>query len=145
MSKITWRIYYTDGTTFDNEDGPASAAPAIGVQVIAQADDTVGRVLVQGGDYYWMHQGQWFGGDVAGVYAYLLSTGRLLPGARFRHAFDLLEWMTGTGLVKLGEMLRPAAFVQIYHRAYDDPDLPPKSAFHPRERRGEPPCSPKGV
>jgi hypothetical protein len=130
---IQWRIYYTNGETFDDARGPATEAPALGVQVIAQADERVGRVLLQGGDYYWMDHGNWYAGDAAGVYTYLATTGHLQPAARFRHAFDLLEWMIGTGLVKLGQMLRGPDFLDIYHRAYDDPDLPRKSAYHPRE------------
>jgi hypothetical protein len=33
---MKWRIYYADGTTFDNTQGEAWEAPALGVQVIWQ-------------------------------------------------------------------------------------------------------------
>lgn len=35
---IEWRIYYADGSTFDNEDGPPEAAPCDGVLVVGQVD-----------------------------------------------------------------------------------------------------------
>lgn len=132
---VEWRIYYSDGSTFDSRDGLPSDAPALRVQVIAQADASVGRVLVQNGDYYWYFDGSWFGGDIAGVYNYLIVSGILDPETVFESPIAMLRWMTGTGCVKLGEMLRAQDFIEIYHRAYDDPDLPTKSAFHRLEKK----------
>lgn len=36
---LTWRIYYSDGSSFSNEDGEPWEAPSVDVQIVAQGDD----------------------------------------------------------------------------------------------------------
>lgn len=116
---ITWRIYYEDGSVFDDAQGAPEMAPGVGVQVIAQADPLVGRVLLHGGDalaggYFWYHGGQWFHGDVFGLFDYLSR-----PGAK---------------VVKFGRSVLDASFRAALQRTANDPDLPMKSARYPTER-----------
>ena len=55
MDKITWRIYYSDGSTFDNSQGEPSASPPFGVQAIVCLPDL------------------WGCGDFAGLIQYLIE------------------------------------------------------------------------
>jgi hypothetical protein len=144
-----WRIHYSDEITYISDDGAWKDAPAFAAQVVGQADPTVGRVLLHGGDYFWCDCGRCYSGDVAGVYGYLVTTGVLLtkapPGS---HAwiddghrcqgdvFHLLDFLTQSGLVKLGQHLPHGVFAKIYNQAASDPGLPAKSAYHPKEVRG---------
>jgi hypothetical protein len=70
---MTWRIYYSDGLTFDSSQGEPCEAPAWGVIVIAQSNDLVGRQLVHQKDYYWWEDA-WFGGNIIGLVDYLTRT-----------------------------------------------------------------------
>lgn len=95
-----WRLYYGDGSTFSDEDGPPESAPPLDVQVISHADETsareVGSVLLYAKDYYWFEAGNWYGGDLFGLFDYLLRAqgtamvkfGRFVPRARFQAALD---------------------------------------------------------
>ncbi len=66
---IQWRIYYSDGSTFDSTQGTSDDAPAFGVQVILQLTDN-GRIRdsVTGGDFYLCSEnGRWSGSDLVGL------------------------------------------------------------------------------
>ena len=66
---VKWRIYYTDGTTFDSTQGNPDDAPAFGVQVIVQLSDN-GRLrdTLKGSDYYvYIPSGFWTGMDFTGL------------------------------------------------------------------------------
>jgi len=58
-----WRIWYSGGDTFSNEDGPPEDAPRDGVQAIAEKRD--GRTIVWTGSdlYCWAGEG-WHGAPV---------------------------------------------------------------------------------
>ena len=48
---MLWRIYYDDGSTYSDEDGPFDAAPIEGVLAVVEKRGE--RVSIhQGGDYY---------------------------------------------------------------------------------------------
>lgn len=55
---IHWRIYYSDGSFFDNTMGGPSDAPAVDVQAIVCEPDL------------------WHGGDIFGLYDYLIRSGK---------------------------------------------------------------------
>lgn len=114
---MAWRIYYDDGSTFDAAMGTPEAAPGLGVQVIVQPDERVGRVLLTRFDwYYWRRDlGVWWASDL----------------------FGLLDQLTNdragnVAAVKAGRNAAP--YDEILARAIADPDFPPKSARLPGER-----------
>jgi len=112
---LAWRIHYGDGATWDDQSGPLQDAPATNVQAIAVADPTVGRFIWSQRDFYWWDAGQWFGGDIFGLWDYLAR-----PGWR---------------KVLFGRSLVRADFEQVMNAALADPDLPAKSAWDDREAR----------
>ena len=66
---IEWRIYYSDGSTFDSSQGTPDDAPAFGVHVILQlADNGRLRDPVVGADYYlFSESGKWVGADLVAL------------------------------------------------------------------------------
>lgn len=110
---LAWRIYYGDGGTYSSADGDPADAPARGVQAIVQADTQVGRHVLSGFDYYWW-EGTWFGGDLFGLFDYLIEPG---PKA-----------------VKFGRTVPNDVFERVIRAACDDPDFPRKSARRRHER-----------
>jgi hypothetical protein len=94
---MLWRVYYGDGSTFTNEDGPAQAAPGLGVLCIVQWDVQLRRREILHGDgprvvdWYWWEGESWLCGDMAGLVQYLAApgpqkilAGRNVPNAQFR-------------------------------------------------------------
>lgn len=73
--KPKWKIYYDDGSTFDERQGDVTAAPAFGVVCIIFPDDLVGRIILHRHDwYYWVaSEGRWSGGDIHGLLDRLLN------------------------------------------------------------------------
>lgn len=118
---LRWRIYYDSGSTADSRTSPGRV-PAEGVIVIAQAHDSptdplrAGRELLYDADHYYWEYGRWWKADAYGRDDYLRRPGwkRVLAGRN--------------------------TTTETYHalklRAQTDPDLPPKSAWLPGERRG---------
>jgi hypothetical protein len=111
---MQWRIYYSDGSTCSDEDGPIELAPGEGVVVIAMADAEIGRELVCGKDFYYWEHGRWWDADQYGRDDYLRR-----PGWKKTIAGRNVPRETYRALCK---------------RATDEPGLPPKSARSPRER-----------
>lgn len=108
-----WRIFYADGSTYSDLDGPPFDAPATGVQVIAKTDANVGRILLSCCDYYWWDnkRGTWFSGDVAGFFQHLMME-------------------RGPKAVLFGQYISNQEFHNCVVRALADPDFPTKSARH---------------
>lgn len=109
-----WKIFYSDGSTFSDADGPYHSAPTLGVQVIAQEDPDVGRILLHGFTAYWWLNGGWFGGDRTGEFHYDIR----------RHVLKYKLF---------GETIENDQFDLILKTAMTDQYLPLKSAKHPRE------------
>ena len=114
---MKWKIFYEDGTTFTDQDGTPFEAPTSGVLVVICENDEVGRVLVYGQSYYfwWQEHGQWWAGNIIGMFDYLnrpgakkVLFGREVPGKDWNKAIDEAE---------------------------KDPYLPPKTAIHPMEKK----------
>lgn len=72
---IDWRIYYGDGSTYCNEDGPDESAPTCNVICVACYDDDNRRRLIQSFDFYWRDDGRWCGSDQFGLWDYLSRPG----------------------------------------------------------------------
>jgi hypothetical protein len=88
---MKWRIYYGDGSLYSDGDGSPFDAPGRDVQAIAVEDAQVGRTIHSRRDFYWWSSIGWWGGDLFGLYDYLLTPGprkvifgRSLPGRRVR-------------------------------------------------------------
>ena len=76
---MSWKVYYSDDSTFSSEDGSPWIVPARDVQIIVQDHPEVRVELVTGGDYYvWMSSGNrayWWGVDIFGLFDYLIEPG----------------------------------------------------------------------
>jgi len=55
MTKVEWRIYYSNGTTFSNRDGEWEAAPPLGVVCVVTLDPTKvwGRFVLHNHELYY--------------------------------------------------------------------------------------------
>ncbi len=112
---MRWRVYYVDGTSYSNEDGPPESAPGSGVVAVAQQDAEVGVAIHQRNDYYVYAEqyGGWYGLDVFGFAQYLTR-----PGFK---------------VIKLAESMTTEGYKQLIVDIRADPGLPAKSAQHPWE------------
>lgn len=72
-----WRIYYSDGSVFTDQDGTPFDAPRQDVQIIVQAKDG-GHELVWGRDhfYYEPRSGGWCSSDLFGAMDHLIRSER---------------------------------------------------------------------
>lgn len=113
---LQWRIYYGDGSTFDNTQGEPDESPALNVQVITIIDPDVGRLLLHRYDFYWydFDHAIWSAGDIFGMFDYLCQ-----PGIK---------------VVRFGRSIVNREYREIVTRAGSDPDFPRKSARLPGER-----------
>jgi hypothetical protein len=114
-----WRIYYDNGTTFDDQDGSPEDAPAHGLIAIVQRNDEVGRTVTNGWDYYYYNtdpKGEgWWGCEIHGL-------------------LDRLFHNLPVSAVKQGRTATTDVWHSVFQKAIDDPDFPKKSARLKRER-----------
>jgi len=70
MSRPDWRIYYSDGGTFDSLDGSPHDAPSEGFICAVGYDEQGGRYIMHGWDFYRydLDSDQWWGMDVYGLH-----------------------------------------------------------------------------
>lgn len=116
---IEWRIYYDGGSTFDNTDGAPEDAPAHGVIAICTRDEKLGRMVLNGFDFYcYQYEAdEWFGCDQWGLIDKLL------------HRLPFNAWL-------MGRTVRTLDFDKIIAQACSDPDFPAnKRAGHSRQER----------
>lgn len=115
---LEWRIYYDDGSTFDNLEGGPADAPALGVIAVTSIDAEVGFWTARSADYYCYDPDRftpyWEGVDIFGMWDYLA-----LPGMK---------------RVLFGRTIPNREYEKILHRAMHDPDFPPKQGWRPNER-----------
>ena len=69
---LNWRIYYGDGTTYDETDGPAEEAPAWGTVAVVTRNSNDPREIVSvqgtGFDYFvYDKNNDWWGADFIGL------------------------------------------------------------------------------
>jgi hypothetical protein len=74
----SWTVFYADDSTFTSSDGDPEDAPLDGVLVII--DETHGRRIVQGHDYYAWIDGEWAGGMRADLDRWIRA-GYVHPGS----------------------------------------------------------------
>lgn len=112
---MRWRIYYTGGASFSDQDGSPYDAPTLGAQIIVQAEPDVGRYFVAQRDFYWWDAKRqfWFGGDQAGLY---------------QHLFGI-----GPKMIVFGTYVTNREYQDCVKLAQADSDFAPKSARHPEE------------
>ena len=103
-----WRIYYTDGSTFNDNQGSPEDAPAFGVVCIVHPNGLVGRVILHRHDWYYWTEDGWSGGDLHGL-------------------LDRLLHRLSTTAVLQGRSVANKVFREIMARADKDPDFPPAS------------------
>lgn len=74
---ISWRIYYGDGSTFDNCEGEPCHAPATGVIAIAQVNPIPGEnpYIQHMTDYYIWLGNHWLGCDMLRLFQYWFVDG----------------------------------------------------------------------
>lgn len=118
IAEYHWVIWYADGSSFTDLDGPPEAAPRTDVLCVAAYSADHGRMIWHGTDYYiWENQwdGEWVSVDREGLSDYFDRPGREKIRLRGRH-------------------IPPGVFWSIYEKANQDPRLPPRSSYDPRER-----------
>lgn len=132
---MRWRLYYDDGSTFDNDDGAWNDAPHLGVITLVTEDPDVGRELDHGarGEFYawWPEASKPWGFDRIGILDYLQEIG--FETSTHLADLSLDEWRDAG--VKLGRSVDNKVFRAVIAAATSDPDFPPKSADSLRERR----------
>jgi len=105
-----WRIYYSDGSTFDSTMGSPQEAPSLHVQVVIQKDKYYGRRICRMVDYYvWS--------PTINKWIDIFDSASLVQRA-------LIEPYI---VVKAGEYIEEEKYNAILIRANDDPDFPGKS------------------
>lgn len=117
MNKFRWRIWYGDETIFDARNGTAYEAPARNVQLITNANQDHGWYACRVNDYYWYRPetDSWMGGDIFGLFDYLIE-----PGVK---------------RVLFGRTIADDVYDRIFSKALKDPDLPTKTGWRPDEQR----------
>ncbi len=70
-----WRVYYADGSTYADTDGPVLEAPGLGVQAINFRQPCGTRATARRSDFYWYDGGTWWGGEIFGLFDYLARPG----------------------------------------------------------------------
>ena len=114
-SRVKWKIFYDDFSTYSNLDGPPEDAKAWGVQVIALLDYKIGRTIQFKKDYYIWKNEQWWGVDHMGFIDYMQQ-----PGFK---------------KVLFGRVLETETFKEICDLAmFKDEDLPYKTVILPEEK-----------
>jgi hypothetical protein len=109
---LDWCIYYGDGSEYTSDSGSPYDAPALDIQAIIIRDDNPansrGRGLVARFDYYWWvpAKGEWFGGDLFGL-------------------FDYLTYEAGPKRVLFGRTMATKEHNEIVQRAVDDDRVKP--------------------
>lgn len=109
---IEWKVYYGDGSSISDIQTDAHLIPGRNVVCIVNKHPEVGMQIVTRHDYYWFDK-IWFGGDLFGLYDYLLTPG----------------WKK----VLFGRTIPTEQYEDIVKLALTDEDFPAKSAKLPRE------------
>lgn len=101
-----WRVYYSDGSTFDSTQGGPEDAPPWGFICAVGYDEAGARYIMHGWDHYcWdVESSQWWGMDLCGLFD------RLSSNLVFAY--------------KQGRTITKTDFQATMQRAHLDPDFP---------------------
>lgn len=110
-----WKLWYSDGSSYSELDGPPERAPAFGVQVITQQNEETGRYNQCMDDFYVWRKGRWFGCDKIGLIDYLAHEAPCI--------------------VRFGRTEPNDVFYRILKKAEADPEFPVRSAWKKGELR----------
>ena len=114
---LEWKIFYSDGSEFSNQDGDPSQAPGDGVIAIAQRDMEADPFIHQGSDFYLfdldLFEG-WGGVDQFGLAQYLSE-----PGYK---------------IIKMGRLIGTEKWKRLLAKVRSDPGLGEKTARRHWER-----------
>ena len=101
-----WRIYYDDGSTFDDAQGSPREAPPLGFVCAIGYDESGDRYIMHGWDHYCydMESEQWWGMDLCGLFD------RLIRNKIYAY--------------KQGRTVTKKLFQETMQRAHLDPDFP---------------------
>lgn len=98
----SWRIYYTDGSTFSSDDGEPWESPSWGAALVVQPE-VVGMDTLYYGNPFFLHRtdlDQWFNVD---------DTGLIDQFAHFAHVIDCVRPSRWMPTVEWKELMRRAA------------------------------------
>lgn len=109
---IEWKVYYGDDSVQSNLTIDPEDLPGRNIVCIVNKHPDVGKQIVTRHDYYWLDE-LWSGGDIFGLYDYLLSPG----------------WKK----VLFGRTILTERYEDIVRKALLDKDFPDKSARLPEE------------
>jgi len=118
---MRWRIVYTDGATFSDEDGAPAAAPGGGVLAIAQQHSEVGALIHHGCDFYvWdrLQLGGWAGMDTFGFADYIIRAEHPVV-VKLGRAMDTKLYCTMLDEIRKNGLDKSARFTW-------EPPMPPK-------------------
>jgi hypothetical protein len=117
MAAIRWRVYYGDGSIYDDDNGEAWDAPTRNVQFVLTSSPEHNWDLCRFYDYYWYlpELDRWSGGDIFGLFDYLIE-----PGQK---------------KVLFGRTITNAEFQKVFDRACADQSAPMKTGWQLRERK----------
>ena len=95
---LEWRIYYGDGTTFDNLNGCPSSCSSVNVQAIIVKDGDDRSSVWFGRDWYVFIDGGWIAlKDTSSLFDYILNDllsmeavkqGRTIPDENYKEIFN---------------------------------------------------------
>ena len=114
---MKWKVFYTDGGSFSNEDGEPEDAPGWDVLAIVQESESVGVEVHFSKDFYVFDQryGGWYNIDYFGLTTYIAKPGKKI--------------------IKLGESMSTDRYLKMIDEIRRDPNLPRKSARYSWERK----------
>ena len=111
---MKWIVYYDNGSSFTDEDGPPETAPRDGVQAVGIADIGVGKLLWHSFDFYCWLDGEWVPRSERGIFDYLRQPGK-------------------EKIVLQARATSVRNFLSVYDQAVADPRLPFKTGLDPKE------------
>lgn len=106
---LRWRVYYDDGSTFDDTMGSPADSPGWGVVACVSVHHVEGHLFQTMEDYYVFDPScGWVGIDLCGL-------------------FDRLGNRVPTEAVCFGRTVPNAVYEQVHRKAREDPDFARKS------------------
>ncbi len=115
---MKWRIYFSDGSTFDSSQGNPIDASKHGVICIVYPHELIGRIIMHGWDFYYYVPDSpepWWGSDIHGV----------LDRAAYHGTLYALKY---------GRNVTNGRYAEVMGMADKDLDFPPKSGKLKQER-----------